>query len=381
MIIQVDDTPTVEGFEKAVSKVLADKNVKGLFIISCDANGFTPEAVDPVLQKAGVPVFGGIFPSMIYGNEKKEQGTIVVGLLKEVRVGVIKNLSDNDLDYVNSIDEQFPGIGSVKTMFVFVDGFAKRIDAFIGTLFTVFGLENNYIGGGAGSMSLKQKPCLFTPQGLIQDGAVLALLDLHSGIGVSHGWEPIRGPFKVTESDRNRMKTLDWKPAFDLYKKVVEEHTQQRIDEANFFDTAKAYPFGIAKIGAEGIVRDPLLVETDHSLVCVGEVPEGSFVHILKGDESSLIKAAANALLLSKEAFKYRADDSNPDSKLTIFIDCISRVLFLGERFNEELNSVYQAGETQCLIGACTIGEIANSGTDYLEFYNKTAVVAQLEEI
>jgi hypothetical protein len=381
MVIQVDDTPGVEGLERAIAKVVAAENVKSLLIMSCDANGFTADAVNPVLQKASIPVFGGIFPALIYGNERMEQGSIVVGLPKEARVAVIPDLSDNSLDYVKLIDHHFPEIGNVKTMFVFVDGFAKRIGAFIGSLFTVFGLENNYIGGGAGSLSLKQKPCLFTREGLIRDGAVLALLDLHSGVGVSHGWESVRGPFKVTESDRNRIITLNWQPAFDLYKKVVEEHTRLRIDENNFFEVSKAFPFGIAKIGAEGIVRDPLLVEADHSLVCVGEVPEGSFVHILKGDEASLIKAAESAWRLSQEAFKYQAGDRHMESKLTIFIDCISRVLFLGERFKEELNSVYRASEPQVLIGACTIGEIANSGTDYLEFYNKTSVVAQLGEI
>jgi hypothetical protein len=382
MVIQVEHTRNVDDFAGVIAKVTANKKVKSLLIMSCDANGFTPETVDPVLKKAGVPVFGGIFPALIYGSERMDQGSIVVGLSQKTRVAVIPDLSDNNLDYVKLIDHYCPETGSVKTMFVFVDGFAKRIDAFIGSLFTVFGLENNYIGGGAGSLSLTQKPCLFTPGGLIRDGAVLALLDLHSGVGVSHGWESIRGPFKVTESDRNRIISLNWKPAFDLYKEVVEEHTRQRFDENNFFEISKAFPFGIAKIGAEGIVRDPLLVEADHSLVCVGEVPEGSFIDILKGDEHSLIKAAASALLKSKEAFQDRlGHGKNRESNLTIFIDCISRVLFLGERFNEELNSVYQASETQTLIGACTIGEIANSGSDYLEFYNKTSVVAQLEEI
>ena len=56
------------------------------------------------------------------------------------------------------------------------------------------------------------------------------------------------------------------------------------------------------------------------------------------------------------------------------FIDCISRVLFLKDRFPEEIHAVRHKGLP--LFGACTIGEIANSGKDYLEFYNKTAVVA-----
>lgn len=376
MVIQRDKTRTLESFKDVIAKTLDNRGVKSLFILCCDANGFTPEAVDPVLEKIPVPVFGGIFPALIYGTERMETGTIVLGLSREARTTVIKGLSDSETDYINMLDEQIPEAGDVKTMFVFVDGFAKRIGAFISSLFNVFGLENNYIGGGAGSLSMRQKPCLFSNRGLLRDCAVLALLDIPSGVGVSHGWESVSGPFRVTKSEQNRVIKLDWRPAFEVYKEVVEEHAHEVIDKKNFFDIAKAFPFGITKLGAERVVRDPFMVGADNSLVCVGEVPQGAFVDILRGDETSLIEAAAKACLLSKEAFAHPVENT-----LSIFMDCISRVLFLEERFSEELNSVYRQNENQPLIGACTIGEIANSGNDYLEFYNKTSVVALLEAL
>ena len=78
-------------------------------------------------------------------------------------------------------------------------------------------------------MSFEQKPCLFTNQGLIQDAAVLGLLNIESGIGVSHGWERISGPYRVTEVDRNVIKSLDWEPAFDVYRQVVVKRHQQHV--------------------------------------------------------------------------------------------------------------------------------------------------------
>ena len=33
------------------------------------------------------------------------------------------------------------------------------------------GLHRNFIGGGAGSLSFQQKPCLLTPQGLLENSA------------------------------------------------------------------------------------------------------------------------------------------------------------------------------------------------------------------
>jgi hypothetical protein len=55
--------------------------------------------------------------------------------------------------------------------------------------------------------------------------------------------------------------------------------------------------------------------------------------------------------------------------------DCISRALFLEDRLGEELAAAAGGGD---LFGAMTLGEIANSSRAYLEFYNKTAVVALL---
>jgi hypothetical protein len=286
-------------------------------------------------------------------------------------VVVVDGLSDDQADYVSQIDDCVQTVETVKTVFSFVDGFSKRINAFINSLFTVFGLECNYLGGGAGSLSMTQKPCLFTNDGLVQDKAVLALLSTHSGVGVSHGWKSISGPYRVTEADHNLIRTLDWKPVFSVYRDVIMDHSKTRVTADNFFDIAKSYPFGIAKLNAERIVRDPLILLEDGTIMCVGEVPEGSFVDILHGNVHSLISAAGRARELGVES--YGAPLKNT---AMVFIDCISRVLFLHDRFEEEINAVWD--QNQVLFGACTIGEIANSGSDYLEFYNKTSVVGIL---
>ncbi|MBM4152644.1 MAG: hypothetical protein FJ220_03865, partial [Kiritimatiellaceae bacterium] len=109
------------------------------------------------------------------------------------------------------------------------------------------------------------------------------------------------------------------------------------------------------------------------SLFCVGEVSRGSFVHLLNGTPQSLIAAARKASRLSEES----APPGVRERNVTFFIDCISRALFLGDHLPEEFAAV--AGETG-LFGAMTLGEIANNGCDYLEFYNKTAVVARLAD-
>lgn len=371
MIIKSDKSGTISELENLLTAMQGDSSIQSILILACDANEFTKEKINPVLKSIQTPLLGGIFPEIMHNSEKLKKGTIVAGLTEPAEIILIPNMSDMDADYEEIIDEKVPETPNAKTIFVFVDGLAKRINSLIDSLFNIFGLEMNYIGGGAGSLSFVQKEVLFTNEGLIKDAAILAITNIDSGVGVSHGWTDVEGPFKVTESDQSVIKALDCKPAFQVYKNVVEKHSGKTLDADNFFDIAKGYPFGISKLGAEKIVRDPFSLDAGDALVCVGEVPQDAFVYILNGNTESLVNAAKQALSLGVESMPEGASH-----KTTFFIDCISRVLFLDEEFDKELNAVLNAGIP--MIGALTLGEIANSGKDYLEFYNKTSVIGVL---
>jgi hypothetical protein len=131
MNIYVDPGGKIAGLKDMIKRSLEDKDVKGLFILSCDANGFTAEMVDPVLREIPLPVFGGIFPGIIHDKEKMDTGTILVGIKSAVDLHIIRGLSDKYADYDVMIDEEIPGVGSTRTMFVLVDSLAKRIGSFI----------------------------------------------------------------------------------------------------------------------------------------------------------------------------------------------------------------------------------------------------------
>ena len=345
-------------------------------VLGCDDNKWIPEEIDPVLKALPKPVFGGVFPKIIYGQKAYSKGVLVVGLPYKPEMLIVPELSNPEADYIKvleatSDDWMNQEIAHNDTIFVFVDGLSKRISSLVDAMFMAFGLERNFIGGGAGSLTFRQKPCLITPQGLIMDAGLIVKVPLRSSVGVTHGWQPISESMKVTESERNTILTLDWIPAFDRYRELVESHYGRVFTTDNFFSIARCYPFGINKLGGEVVVRDPLATDGGKGLVCVGEVPEGSFVHLLNGTSETLIAASEKAALLAKESAPEGISEKAP----IFFIDCISRALFLEERINEELRVVSGKGE---MFGAMTLGEIANSGSDYLEFYNKTSVVAIL---
>lgn len=371
-----DKDGSPEALEKLAVGLLADSDVQGLMVLGCDANGWTPTHIDPILTSLSKPLFGGIFPKIIYNRRAWDEGVLVIELPCPPEIMVISGLSDPLADYSAALEAPCRAWTAHEpaqddTIFVFVDGLSSRIAALVEALFLSFGLERNFIGGGAGSLSLTQKPCLITPEGLVMDAGLVVRLPLRSSVGVAHGWQPITDFMKVTEADRNTILSLDWHPAFDRYQELVKEHSGWIFTEENFFDIAKCYPFGINKLSGEVVVRDPLAADKRNGLVCVGEVPVGSFVHLLNGNAETLISAAARARSLAEESAPEGVTDKNP----TFLIDCISRALFLGDKLSEELEAAAGSGD---VVGAMTLGEIANNGLDYLEFYNKTVVVALL---
>jgi hypothetical protein len=367
--MEVAYTETMGEAEREGDRIASKSESEGLVIFAAPRDGLD-SSFESFLQDLDVPVFGGHFPELIYRGEKREFGAVVCGLTAPPKVTTIPELSNPDRAHMSNLDPDLPAQG-YETAFVFVDAYATDIERFIEALFRTYSVELNYIGGGAGTLEMEQKPCLFTGDGIIEDSAVVAAIDSPLQLGVKHGWQEIAGPFRVTDAEGPVLETLDGKPAFSVYKETVNENVSTELTRENFFEVAKGYPFGIARIDGEQIVRDPFEVTERDGLNCFGDIPEGEFVHILEGLPKSLIDAAEKA----KE--QTNADETDPEALL--FFDCISRVLYLEDQFEQEIESVQIDGTPT--VGALTIGEIANNGSGHLDYYNKTAVVAAADRI
>jgi len=371
MNIYFDEKGTLEGLRETVEKALKN-GAGGLVILAGEGNKFEPATLDPLLKAAGAPLIGGVFPNILHCGEIYSKGSVVLGFDGEVSTAVIPGLSSKNTDLEGPLKDLEAGAHGARTMMVFVDGFSQRIAPFISELFDIFGLEINYIGGGAGSLASERGPCLFSNSGMIGDGAVMALVRTASGVGVAHGWQAMSGPMQATGTDGNVLKMIDFKPAFDVYSALVTRNAGITFGKDEFLKISRAHPFGIARINSEMIVRDMLKLNPDGSFICAGEIPQDSYISIMTGSEKTLLDAAESAARMATAALP----GGTPGSFL--LMDCISRLMFLEDAFKEELVRMVPPGCPSA--GACTIGEIANSGADFLEFYNKTAVVAAMEK-
>lgn len=402
-----------EGVRTVAERVADDDGVRGLFVLAGAAAPVEVEGLAPEEWTVDVPVVGGVFPEVIHAGERTDAATVVVGLPVAPEIQTVTGLSDETAGIREQLDPTVPARGH-ETAFVLVDSHADRVGAFVDRLFDTYGVEVTFVGGGAGPLSEPDGPSLFTDAGPVADGAVVAMTPLSSSVGVHHGWQEIAGPFRVTDSDGRTVRTLDGEPAFERYREVVADDAGQTPTREEFFETAKAYPFGISRVGAETIVRDPYAVGDDGSVDCFGPVPEGEFVHVLHGDPDRLVAAArrarddasgkasdgvsddvadasgkasgsvsddvAGASGKASDSVSDDAADASDDTadSTLLFFDCISRVLFLEDGFSRELDAI--GGDSEPAMGALTVGEIANDGHGHLEYYNKTAVVASVTE-
>lgn len=345
-------------------------------IFLAEGDACNPEELVDCLEGSGIGFVGGIFPGLIVDGKLYENGCIIQKYPTISDLFRIEPLSSEKIvfpegfmDVVNSV----PGEGY--TALVLLDGLASNISSFLYGLFNHLGNAVNYLGGGAGSLNSSDKPCLFSNNGIFSDAAFFVILNKRSGLGVRHGWKGEGGPLVATRTNGNIVNELNWEPAFGVYSSVIDTVYGETITRENFFDLAKGHPFGILKKGAEDVVRDPIVVEPDGSIRCVGEVPENTVLNVLRGVPGDLIKAAGKA-----------ASDSITGIKETegncLVFDCISRVLYLGDRVEEELSAVSgiirEKNRRTVPEGVFSIGEISSTGEGLLEFFNKTIVVGYL---
>jgi len=237
-------------------------------------------------------------------------------------------------------------------------------------LFDLLGHQVKVVGGGAGFMSFKQQACLLSNQGLLVDSLLVVGMQQHWELAIGHGWEPLAGPFLASSVDDNRIIELNFQSAAQVYQETVKQHSALSFAD-DFFSISKTYPFGLARLDDDMLVRDPITRDGD-SLVCVGKIPEHTLLYILQGQAQGLIAASVNAVsdVLTKHQLSSEFGDA-------LIFDCISRKLFLQEEFSAELRGISELFPTpQQSMGALVLGEIATGLSGSINFHNKTAVTA-----
>ena len=367
------DSSSIDDFEQGLNLAQASGAIS-LLILACNDNNFTSQQINPLVCNCSLPIFGGIYPKLIYKNKLMEQGCIIIGFQQEVEISLFTQLSELTTDEaLEQVIEQTMLKQSALTendsFLMFYDSLIDNVENFIDCLFECLDYQINIIGGGAGNLEFTQKPCIFLDQGLVFDAIQIVNLKSKITTAATHGWQILQGPFLVSEAEKQTIISLDYQPAFEIYKQVIESSSDYKFTDHNFFDIAKNFPLGIERINSKLVVRDPILIQDDH-IQCVGNIPVNSMVYLLQGSVDSLVKSAEQAAISVTTCI----EDNNFSA--TMVFDCISRILYLEDSFSREIDVIAKhCNDQQALFGVLSFGEIVNSESGALRLLNKSTVI------
>jgi hypothetical protein len=190
-------------------------------------------------------------------------------------------------------------------------------------------------------------------------------------VGIRHGWQPYGPPTMVTRAHGAIAEELEYESAFENYRRTAGD-LGDAVDELRFSAFAMTHPLGIPQADGDYVIRDPLRVEPGGGLRCVAEVPEGSMVRVMYGDQEALLRAAERA---ARDACAGLEGDVGG----AFVFDCVSRYRMLGRGIREELAAIHDGvGRSTPMMGCLTLGELGAMGTRQPQFHNKTTVVMAL---
>ena len=238
------------------------------------------------------------------------------------------------------------------------------------------------IGGGASDESCIQKTYQYVNNEIHVDSVtgILILGDIKLSIGKSCGWQPIGKPHKVTKARSNIIKEIDRKAAVGLY----EEYFEKSLEELKNEGIAKLginYPIGIhlANKDKEYLIRVPLKIEENGSLILNADIREGEDISLMIGDKDLVLASARKA---ATEALN---DIKNAKIKFALVFSDIARLLLLRKDADKEIDIVKEViGTNIPLLGCYTSGEYAPFDTAEVKgqcyFNNHSISVVLLSE-
>lgn len=230
------------------------------------------------------------------------------------------------------------------------------------------GLPNDIqvFGGGAFNPNMDDETAAVFSKGngFLEHGIVFLLLggsDFHAYSTFIAGWKPLKRRFKITKADREILYELDGKPAFDVYQRFLNIEKNDK-----FFSNTLEFPLFLEH-GDVDILRCPLAVNDDDSLVMSSDMQEDAIVRLAYGDPATILSSIR----------RDGQNIANFQPEVIQTFSCAARRAFWGdENISDETVVFSNIAPTA---GFYTHGEFLRKDGDMLNF-NVTLVIAAMRE-
>ena len=361
----------VVSIEQVLDQWFADQTTGGLIALLPEAEKDQLPILQRVCRERSIPLFGGIFPALIDGARFINHGVCLLPFPAMPPAFLIPAADGAEAIglAVRRGLATLPAGTAKPTLFLMFDGMLPNIASLLEEIYFALANRVDYAGVNAGSESFQPMPCLFDQNQLIGAGVMGVLLPGDVKTVLEHGFVQPERAMSATASQGNRVVTIDWRPAFEVYQAMIKTEYGIDLTAENFYQYAVHFPFGILRASGEIVVRIPVALADDGSLFCVGEVPENSVLVLLKSPE-----AGGNACLdrLAKD-LNFASAGSSGHRLLAFY--CAGRRMHLGVAAETELAELCALAQVSELAGALSLGEIGSTQRGgYPVFHNATLV-------
>ena len=301
---------------------------------------------------------GGI----ILSNGVANRGIAVVGINSDTMnfgIAAIRDIGSQDMHYTgfDLARKATQDLNNThrEAFIVFSEGIEKNATPFLKGVREVLGVGFPILGIISSDDFKYQKLFQLYQDQVLQNTAVGLLLggSLQLAFGCTHSFKPLGKPRTVTKVDGYVLRTIDDRPAVEIYRHFLGDDAN---DLKNFAMNSYAamYPLGFYLEGSnEYLLRNIIDILEDGSIVCHEGVPLGAEVHLMISDKESCRASAVQAAEIVKESL------ADKQAKLVLVFESLARQKVLGPAVINQIESIRDIlGTSTPIVGMCGYGEI-----------------------
>lgn len=317
-------------------------------------------------------VSGGIAVSTIRSDEM------------EFEVGIGAGVSDDIEQAVTEATAGFPDeFESDYTVGLnFHEGLAGRGDELTLQAYQAYPMP--YVGGSAGDDRQLDRTTVFANDTVATDAIAIGVIGSNTefGVAAAHGHDKLGEGYRVTEASGSVVKTIDDRPAYEVWKDAVRDHADENFgvdvdtlspDDDEFIKLLTIYEFGIETGDGTYKIRWPGLTEdTNGSLSFATAIPEGTELFVMESTKNKQHQAQQTAVESAIGNL-----DGPPAGGFNF--SCICQADILGDEFGDGIESAGNQLEKP-IVGAEVYGEVALQEGDMRGYHNATSSVLLLPQ-
>jgi hypothetical protein len=336
-----------------------------LFTTSDYANSQGISTLQRILQPKRL--IGSITPGIIFGDRVEVRGVGIMAIVSDDW-----HFSTASLDQLNLIPLRQAGYSLAQSLLsehkfpqrsaclYFYDGLRKNGSQFCAGIREELGNALPIVGAvGVDSTKISHTEHFYQDR-ILKDAAVGLLIGGASVVSIAarHNWQPLGKPRIIDDVKGNLIQSIDKQPAVRLYDNYFHT-TDEALRTSQLEDIRLLYPLGIGTATPrEYLIRMPIDIPDDGSILCQGDVTTGSPVHLMITDKDACRQSIHDA------AMDIRSHLVGKQPKFILVFESLMRRKILGRSAVQGIQAIQDVlGHSVPVFGMYTAGEVAPLGT------------------